>query len=147
MASTFSAASSMGSSLAPPASRLSSLVSSNSFGKSQAFAQRKARFPKIYAAKQLHFNKDGTAIRKLQVRVSLMMIILFDFHQLFSNESRFPCVKAGVNKLADLVGVTLGPKGRNVVLESKYGSPRIVNDGVTVAREVMISRASSLWFC
>ncbi|CAN7028635.1 unnamed protein product [Brassica rapa subsp. trilocularis] len=43
---------------------------------------------------------------------------------------------AGVNKLADLVGVTLGPKGRNVVLESKYGSPRIVNDGVTVAREV-----------
>uniref|UniRef100_A0A0D3CR14 Uncharacterized protein n=1 Tax=Brassica oleracea var. oleracea TaxID=109376 RepID=A0A0D3CR14_BRAOL len=43
---------------------------------------------------------------------------------------------AGVNKLADLVGVTLGSKGRNVVLESKYGSPRIVNDGVTVAREV-----------
>ena len=44
----------------------------------------------------------------------------------------------GVNKLADLVGVTLGPKGRNVVLESKYGSPKIVNDGVTVAKEVLI---------
>lgn len=44
--------------------------------------------------------------------------------------------QTGVNKLADLVGVTLGPKGRNVVLESKYGSPKIVNDGVTVAREV-----------
>jgi len=44
----------------------------------------------------------------------------------------------GVNKLADLVGVTLGPKGRNVVLESKYGSPKIVNDGVTVAKEVHI---------
>lgn len=43
-----------------------------------------------------------------------------------------------MNKLADLVGVTLGPKGRNVVLESKYGSPRIVNDGVTVAREVIV---------
>ncbi|KAF2607954.1 hypothetical protein F2Q68_00043797 [Brassica cretica] len=43
---------------------------------------------------------------------------------------------AGVNKLAYLVGVTLGPKGRNAVLESKHGSPRIVNDGVTVAREV-----------
>lgn len=41
-----------------------------------------------------------------------------------------------MNKLADLVGVTLGPKGRNVVLESKYGSPKIVNDGVTVAKEV-----------
>ena len=41
-----------------------------------------------------------------------------------------------MNKLADLVGVTLGPKGRSVVLESKYGSPKIVNDGVTVAKEV-----------
>lgn len=47
--------------------------------------------------------------------------------------------QTGVNKLADLVGVTLGPKGRNVVLESKYGSPRIVNDGVTVAKEVKFS--------
>lgn len=45
-------------------------------------------------------------------------------------------MQSGVNKLADLVGVTLGPKGRNVVLESKYGSPKIVNDGVTVAKEV-----------
>lgn len=45
-------------------------------------------------------------------------------------------IQTGVNKLADLVGVTLGPKGRNVVLESKYGSPKIVNDGVTVAKEV-----------
>jgi chaperonin GroEL len=45
-------------------------------------------------------------------------------------------MQAGVDKLASVVGVTLGPKGRNVVLESKYGSPKIVNDGVTVAREV-----------
>ena len=37
---------------------------------------------------------------------------------------------------SQVVGVTLGPKGRNVVLESKYGSPKIVNDGVTVAKEV-----------
>jgi hypothetical protein len=48
----------------------------------------------------------------------------------------FVALQIGVNKLADLVGVTLGPKGRNVVLESKYGSPKIVNDGVTVAKEV-----------
>lgn len=41
-----------------------------------------------------------------------------------------------MNKLADLVGVTLGPKGRNVILGSKYGLPKIVNDGVTVAKEV-----------
>ncbi|CAI5500005.1 unnamed protein product [Closterium sp. Naga37s-1] len=60
-------------------------------------------------AKELHFNSDGATTKRLQ---------------------------AGVNKLADLVGVTLGPKGRNVVLESKYGAPKIVNDGVTVAKEV-----------
>ena len=47
-----------------------------------------------------------------------------------------------MNKLADLVGVTLGPKGRNVVLESKYGPPKIVNDGVTVAKEVSVFRPS-----
>ncbi|XRB25219.1 RuBisCO large subunit-binding protein subunit beta [Pseudoscourfieldia marina] len=60
-------------------------------------------------AKQLHFNRDCAALRKMQ---------------------------AGADKLATVVGVTLGPKGRNVVLESKYGSPKIVNDGVTVAKEV-----------
>ena len=45
-------------------------------------------------------------------------------------------MQQGVDKLASVVGVTLGPKGRNVVLESKFGSPKIVNDGVTVAKEV-----------
>jgi len=45
-------------------------------------------------------------------------------------------MQAGADKLATVVGVTLGPKGRNVVLESKFGSPKIVNDGVTVAKEV-----------
>ncbi|KAK9841934.1 hypothetical protein WJX84_000954, partial [Apatococcus fuscideae] len=63
----------------------------------------------VKAAKQLNFNKDGEALKKMQ---------------------------AGVDKLASVVGITLGPKGRNVVLESKFGSPRIVNDGVTVAKEV-----------
>lgn len=63
----------------------------------------------VRAAKELHFNANGEALKKMQ---------------------------SGVDKLASVVGVTLGPKGRNVVLESKYGSPKIVNDGVTVAREV-----------
>jgi len=45
-------------------------------------------------------------------------------------------VEAGVNKLADAVKITLGPKGRNVVLEKKYGSPTITNDGVTIAKEI-----------
>lgn len=62
------------------------------------------------AAKELTFNgSDGAALKKLQ---------------------------AGVDKLASVLGVTLGPKGRNVVLQSQYGSPKIVNDGVTVAKEV-----------
>ncbi len=45
-------------------------------------------------------------------------------------------LEAGVNKLADVVKVTLGPKGRNVVLEKKWGSPTITNDGVTIAKEI-----------
>ena len=43
---------------------------------------------------------------------------------------------AGVNKLADTVKVTLGPKGRNVVLDKSYGSPLITNDGVTIAKDI-----------
>ena len=45
-------------------------------------------------------------------------------------------LERGVNHLADTVKVTLGPKGRNVVLDKKWGSPTITNDGVTIAREV-----------
>jgi chaperonin GroEL len=45
-------------------------------------------------------------------------------------------LEAGVNKLADAVKVTLGPRGRNVVLDKKYGAPTITNDGVTIARDV-----------
>ncbi|KAL3649341.1 hypothetical protein CASFOL_005744 [Castilleja foliolosa] len=85
-------------------------ISSSSLGRRKNIVLRKTHPSQIKAAaKDLYFNKDGSAIKKLQ---------------------------NGVNKLADLVGVTLGPKGRNVVLESKYGAPKIVNDGVTVAREV-----------
>jgi chaperonin GroEL len=45
-------------------------------------------------------------------------------------------LEAGVNKLADSVKVTLGPLGRNVVLDKKFGAPTITNDGVSIAREV-----------
>ena len=44
-------------------------------------------------------------------------------------------LEAGVNTLADTVKVTLGPKGRNVVLDKKFGAPLITNDGVTIAKE------------
>ena len=52
------------------------------------------------------------------------------------NELARKGLEAGVNKLADVVKVTLGPKGRNVVLEKKWGAPTITNDGVTIAKEV-----------
>jgi chaperonin GroEL len=60
-------------------------------------------------AKELYFNHNGEALKRMQT---------------------------GVDKLAAVVGVTLGPRGRNVVLETKFGCPKIVNDGVTVAKEV-----------
>ncbi|CAO2821807.1 unnamed protein product [Amaranthus hypochondriacus] len=91
-------------------SSLASVSSSSALSRRPNVALRKSHSTKINAmATELFFNKDGSAIKKLQ---------------------------SGVNKLSDLVGVTLGPKGRNVVLGSKYGSPKIVNDGVTIAKEV-----------
>lgn len=54
---------------------------------------------------------------------------------LFGEQAR-RSMEAGVDKLADTVRVTLGPKGRNVVLDKKFGSPLITNDGVTIAREI-----------
>lgn len=47
-------------------------------------------------------------------------------------------LEAGVDKLANAVKVTLGPRGRNVVLERKFGSPTVINDGVTIAKEIEV---------
>jgi chaperonin GroEL len=93
----------------PPSSPLSCLFSLPRRAPKPHKNSRAAAVRPCAAAKQLHFNRQGEALKKMQ---------------------------AGVDKLATVVGVTLGPKGRNVVLESKYGSPKIVNDGVTVAKEV-----------
>src|SRR5215212_3473375 len=54
---------------------------------------------------------------------------------IYGEESR-QAILRGVNQLADAVKVTLGPKGRNVVLDKKFGSPTITKDGVTVAKEI-----------
>ncbi|PIR02737.1 MAG: molecular chaperone GroEL, partial [Candidatus Nealsonbacteria bacterium CG11_big_fil_rev_8_21_14_0_20_35_11] len=54
---------------------------------------------------------------------------------LYSEEARKK-LKAGVDKLANAVTVTLGPKGRNVVLGESFGGPTITNDGVTIAKEI-----------
>ena len=54
---------------------------------------------------------------------------------LFDDEAR-RALEAGVNKLADAVKVTIDPKGRNVVLDKKFGAPTITNDGVSIAKEI-----------
>ena len=53
----------------------------------------------------------------------------------FEEEARKALLK-GIDAVADAVKVTLGPKGRNVILQKKYGAPQIVNDGVTIAKEI-----------
>jgi chaperonin GroEL len=54
---------------------------------------------------------------------------------IFDEASR-QALEKGVNALADAVKITLGPRGRNVVLEKKFGAPQIVNDGITIAKEI-----------
>src|SRR3982074_2643356 len=56
--------------------------------------------------------------------------------QLVFDENARRALERGANILADAVKVTLGPKGRNVVLDKKFGSPTITNDGVTIAKEI-----------
>ena len=56
--------------------------------------------------------------------------------QLIFDETARRSLKRGIDRLADAVKVTIGPKGRNVVLDKKFGSPTITNDGVTIARDI-----------
>ena len=59
---------------------------------------------------------------------------------IYGEEAR-KALQAGIDTLADTVKITLGPKGRNVVLSKKYGSPLITNDGVTIAKEIELEDA------
>ncbi|GAG03015.1 unnamed protein product, partial [marine sediment metagenome] len=56
--------------------------------------------------------------------------------QLLFDEAARHALKNGVDALADAVRITLGPKGRNVLLEKKFGAPTITNDGVTIAKDI-----------
>lgn len=56
--------------------------------------------------------------------------------QIKYGEDARKALESGVNQLADTVKITLGPKGRNVILEKKYGTPLVINDGVTIAKEI-----------
>ncbi|MDR3209680.1 MAG: chaperonin GroEL, partial [Oscillospiraceae bacterium] len=61
--------------------------------------------------------------------------------QIIYGEAARRALESGVNQLADTVKLTIGPKGRNVVLEKKYGAPLITNDGVTIAKEIELKDA------
>jgi chaperonin GroEL len=59
--------------------------------------------------------------------------------QIIYGEEARRALERGVNQLADTVKITMGPKGRNVVLDKKFGTPLITNDGVTIAKEIELS--------
>lgn len=61
--------------------------------------------------------------------------------QIIYGEEARKALEAGIDKLSNTVKITLGPKGRNVVLDRKYGAPLITNDGVTIAKEVELEDA------
>ena len=61
--------------------------------------------------------------------------------QLQYGEEARRSLEAGLNQLANTVKITLGPKGRNVVLDKKFGAPLITNDGVTIAKEIELEDA------
>ena len=61
--------------------------------------------------------------------------------QIIYGEEARKAIESGVNQLADTVKITLGPKGRNVVLDKKFGTPLITNDGVTIAKEIELKDA------
>jgi chaperonin GroEL len=63
---------------------------------------------------------------------------------IFEKEARDK-LKAGVDKLANAVKVTLGPKGRNVIIDRKFGAPIITKDGVSVAKEIELEDGSKIW--
>ena len=54
-------------------------------------------------------------------------------------------LQAGVDQLANTVKITMGPKGRNVILDKKFGTPLITNDGVTIAREIQLADRLKTW--
>ena len=65
--------------------------------------------------------------------------------QIIYGEEARKAIERGVNQLADTVKITLGPKGRNVVLDKKYGTPLITNDGVTIAKERKFPPRPTTW--
>src|SRR5436305_3736418 len=86
--------------------------------------------PRTARSNESHESYSGTRYRDQEEDMAKQIT--------YSGDARAAILR-GVNKLADAVKVTLGPKGRNVVIEKKFGSPTITKDGVTVAKEIELS--------
>jgi chaperonin GroEL len=65
--------------------------------------------------------------------------------QLLYDEAGRMALLRGVSVMSNAVRVTLGPKGRNVILDKKYGSPTVTNDGVTIAKEIELDTRLRTW--
>ena len=78
--------------------------------------------------------------KKLRLRTNKLEADYYGKEIKYGAEAR-AALEAGVNQLADTVRVTLGPKGRNVVLDKSFGAPLITNDGVTIAKEIELEDA------
>src|SRR4029453_3938572 len=90
------------------------------------------RFPTAHPGKRPRALSDGAPTKDFRAGETKAMAA----KEIIYNESARSMILAGVNALADAVKVTLGPKGRNVVIEKSFGSPTVTKDGVTVAKEI-----------
>jgi chaperonin GroEL len=79
---------------------------------------------------------SATAFTPFQTPSSKHSLVTLEAKKVSFREDSRRALVEGINQVANAVKVTLGPKGRNVVLERNYGAPEIVNDGVTIAREI-----------
>ncbi|DBB16418.1 hypothetical protein WJX82_009480 [Trebouxia sp. C0006] len=92
------------------------------------------------AAAKLAGRKNHAQARRVAQRGCRTTVRAESKDIIFDQDSRRR-MQAGINKLADAVGVTLGPRGRNVVLEQPYGVPQVINDGVSIARAIELEDA------
>eukprot|EP00741_Cyanophora_paradoxa_P007344 tig00001107_g7104.t1 len=111
-----------------------SVVSQKKLGLSSSFSSLRRAPPSALSSTRRFFQGQRDAERRIrasasQTGIRMSKIVSFDEH---SQEA----LRRGVEAVANAVALTMGPKGRNVVLQNKFGAPYIVNDGVTIAQQV-----------
>ena len=90
----------------------------------------------IYLEEFKTFSEAGRDPRERVITIAFFALVVKDKYVIKGGDDARKALEAGVNTLANTVKITLGPKGRNVVLDKKFGAPLITNDGVTIAKEI-----------